>query len=116
MVTPEDLHQKYVLLEALPHGKILPFIQKYLKRRTHSTIIYYITNSAVLLGISYLLFTTKLLTDKALSSFSLGIFLSIALIPIHELIHGLAYKFQGAESVTYKGTIRAFVFYAVADK
>lgn len=45
-----------------------------------------------------------------------GAALSFLLIPIHELLHGLAYKLAGAPKVTYKAVWKQLAFYAAADK
>ncbi|WP_167616106.1 DUF3267 domain-containing protein [Maribellus sediminis] len=38
------------------------------------------------------------------------------LIPIHELLHGLALKLTGAEKIYYGAYFRKFIFYAEADQ
>lgn len=38
------------------------------------------------------------------------------LIPIHELLHGLALKLTGAKKVHYGAYLRKFIFYAEADR
>ena len=40
----------------------------------------------------------------------------LPLIPIHELIHGLFYKLDGAPAVQYKANFKKFIFYAMADQ
>ncbi|MDX1939663.1 MAG: DUF3267 domain-containing protein, partial [Saprospiraceae bacterium] len=44
-----------------------------------------------------------------------GLTLTI-LIPVHEALHGLAYKILGAPKVAFGGNLRQFYFYAVADR
>jgi hypothetical protein len=51
-----------------------------------------------------------------LKSFGLGTLLVFTvLIPVHEVIHGLAYRLMGAPKVSYGVNWRKFYFYAVAD-
>lgn len=38
------------------------------------------------------------------------------LVPIHELLHGLAIKFTGARKINYGAYFRKFIFYAEADR
>ena len=47
---------------------------------------------------------------------ALGLLLSFALVPFHELIHGLAYKLAGAKNTSYDANLRKFYFLAIADK
>lgn len=47
---------------------------------------------------------------------SYGIFLALALIPLHEFIHVLAYKSQGAKHTSYDANLKKFYFMAIADR
>lgn len=53
---------------------------------------------------------------KSFLQFLGGIGLSLLLIPIHEALHGLAYKIKGASKVTYGANLSKMMFYAAADK
>ena len=45
-----------------------------------------------------------------------GFALTIPLIPVHEIFHGMAYKYCGAPEVTYKANWRKMYFMAMADQ
>ena len=55
------------------------------------------------------------LTD-GFSYLSFGVIFAFGLIPIHEYIHVLAYKSQGAVRTSYDANLRKFYFMAIADK
>lgn len=48
--------------------------------------------------------------------FFAGVLLTFFLIPLHEWLHGIAYKLAGAKQVQYKANWRKFVFYALANR
>lgn len=48
-------------------------------------------------------------------SFLAGMALFIILIPLHEWLHGVGYKWAGAPRVEYRVLWKHFVFYAIAD-
>ena len=47
---------------------------------------------------------------------SYGIALAFVLLPLHEYIHVLAYKSQGATNTSYGANLKKFYFMAIADK
>jgi hypothetical protein len=51
-----------------------------------------------------------------LMHFSYGLAIAFLLIPLHEYIHVLAYKSQGATNTSYDVNIKKFYFMALADK
>ena len=46
----------------------------------------------------------------------MGLLLTFALVPFHELIHGTAYKLLGAKKTSYDVHLKKFYFLAIADK
>ena len=48
--------------------------------------------------------------------FSYGLAIAFGLIPVHEYIHVLAYKSQGADKTSYDANLKKFYFMAIADK
>ncbi len=110
----------FVLLDTLNHMKIVPFVQTYLKKRTVFTVLYYAFNILSLAAIG-LLFGINHATDTVsfgtgFTYFSYGIFIAFLLIPIHEYIHVLAYRSQGAAQTSYDVNWKKFYFMAVADR
>jgi hypothetical protein len=105
----------------LRHDDLLPFIQEEIFTRTWTMRVYYALN-VLLLALSIWLAVVDVSKGEiswgmVFKNFGLGILLAISLlIPIHEGIHGLAYKMAGAPKVRYGVNWRKFYFYAVADK
>lgn len=120
-ITPEALPKHdYVLLEKLGHQELVPFIQKYIKKRTKYSSFYYLSNLmvAMLLGFYfYQVYSTPTFGLKhGFIHFSYGFAIAFALLPLHEYIHVLAYKSQGAKNTSYDANLKKFYFMALADK
>lgn len=110
-------HEHWITLS---HEEILPFVQKEFGRKD------WLLGSYLLLNLALLLFMVVLggwqasqgwvSVGKMILNSILGFTLALSLlIPVHEAIHGLAYKFVGAPAVQYGSDIRKFIFYAMAD-
>jgi hypothetical protein len=117
---PEELEANgFVLLDSLEHRDIVPFIQTYLKKNTLFTYVYYLSNLlAVLLLILYAYLnysSNNLSVSDIITKLSIGIVAAFLLIPVHEYIHALAYKSQGAPNTSYDANLRKFYFMAMAD-
>jgi hypothetical protein len=120
-ITPEELADNgYVLIDNLEHKELIPFVRTYLKKRTPILLFYTFCN-VVFAGIIIYWFwrnygTDSFNLDNALTHFSYGIVIAFGLIPIHEYIHVLAYKSQGAKNTSYDTNLKKFYFMAIADK
>ncbi len=120
-IRPEELTNKgYTLLDNLGHKEIIPFVRTYLKKRTPISLFYTISN-ILIAGIIVFWFWKNYGTDnfdlgKSFTHFSYGLAIAFGLIPIHEYIHVLAYKSQGAENTSYDANLKKFYFMAIADK
>ena len=118
---PEELQAKgYIQLDVMDHKDIVPFVRKYIRKRTLSSICYY---SSILVSFAVLAFfcvkfhlSGSVSFHKSLSRVSIGIFISFLLIPIHELIHAAVYKLVGAEKTSFDMNLKKFYFLAIADK
>lgn len=118
---PQELDKNgYQLLDQLEHNNIIPFIRTYLKKRTKFTVLYYSVNILCAAIIVCLLwYHSGLQSFKFLDMLlhiSYGFSLSLLLIPIHEYIHALAYKYVGATTTSYDANLRKFYFMAMADQ
>ncbi|MBK7811587.1 MAG: DUF3267 domain-containing protein [Saprospiraceae bacterium] len=118
---PDELIQNhYVLLDNLGHKELVPFIRTYLKKRTKYTFIYYLSNLILIFLVGYLFLKGFNSPEYKLGSrftyFSYGLAIAFALIPLHEFIHVLAYKSQGAKNTSYDVHLKKLYFMALADK
>lgn len=117
---PESLQSSgYENKLTLYHADILPFVKSSLKLKNIYSVSYYLLNLffvLILLFCSYLYFDETKNIDSILSYAGLGFGGAFLLLPLHEWIHGLAYKFCGAKKVNYKADFKNLVVMAIADK
>ena len=104
----------------LEHKELPVFLRKYLNKKTTISIVYYGLNIFFLLVAIFLFvinFQQGMLTnyDWAYHYF-IGFSIAFLLVPLHEYIHVLAYKSQGAKNTSYGSNIKKFYFMALADK
>lgn len=110
----------YQLLDELEHKELVPFVKKYIRKNTVFAWLYYIATFG-LLAISIGLIVKGFLSENfklmdLISKFSLGFALALLLLPLHEYLHALAYKFVGATTTSYDANLKKFYFMAIADK
>ncbi|MBK7426451.1 MAG: DUF3267 domain-containing protein [Saprospiraceae bacterium] len=120
-IQPEELNNEgYVLMDELGHKELVPFIRMYLNKRSKASIFYYLSNFVIfalcvfyfIIGIDDQLYSFA----ERFKYFSYGLALSITFVPLHEYLHVLAYKSQGANKTSYDANLRKFYFMALADK
>lgn len=120
-IRPENLIEKdYVLIDSLEHKELPIFLKKYLNKRTKTSILFYGIN-IILIIIPVLLF---FIDDKNQNlsildwffHYFIGFSIAFLLVPLHEYIHVLAYKSQGATNTSYAANLKKFYFMALADK
>lgn len=120
-ITPDELDKAdYVLLDELSHNQLGPFVKLYLSKKNFFTVFFTCINFLFFIAVitlSYFYKTTiHLSTGIELFHLLCGILLALFLIPLHELIHKIAYKAQGAERTWIYTNLRKFYFLAIADK
>jgi hypothetical protein len=120
-IKPEDLEMKgYAKLDELDHKDLVPFIQLYMKKRTKYSIAYYIINVIILGLIGYLFVHNNNIPGHSIGQrfahFYYGLAIALALLALHEYIHVLAYRYQGATNTSYDANLRKLYFMALADK
>lgn len=120
-LSPEELTDNgYILLDNLGHKELVPFVRTYLKKRTPISLFYKISNF-IIVGIVGFWFWKNAQIDTfsvgtGFTYFSYGLAIAFGLIPIHEYIHVLAYRSQGADKTSYDANLKKFYFMAIADK
>lgn len=120
-IRPDELTENgYVLLEKLGHKELVPFIRTYMKKMTKYAVFYYLSN-IIVFGLAGYFFADGYnlenynLGDR-FTHFSYGLAIAFLLLPLHEYIHVLAYKSQGALNTSYAANLKKFYFMALADK
>lgn len=121
IIKPEDLKQNgYELFDKLDHKELIPFVKKYLNRWTLTSVLYYSLNIGLFI-IALLLFIDNfqhghLKIFDWLFWYFIGFTISFLLIPLHEYIHVVAYRSQGARNTSYDANLKKFYFMALADR
>ncbi len=100
---------------------MIPFVLEHIKRRSFVSILYWGINIAFLSFILYVIISGliwKQLTWPVIIRQSLtGIFAgSILVIPVHELLHGIAYRILGARQIRFGADMQQFIFFVTADR
>lgn len=110
----------FQLQDSLSHKELVPFIRTYMKKNTRFSVIYTILN---LLSFGMILYwfwknyeTKDFEVSEGISYLSYGFAIAFILVPLHEYIHVLAYKSQGAKNTSYDANWKKFYFMALADK
>jgi hypothetical protein len=109
----------HVLSETLDHNDLAGFIKPWMNKKNKYIRTYKIVLGLGLLFVGFLvgsMLSRWTIDNTMISGISFGVLFSFFLIPIHEIIHGLAFKIKGAKSVQYKAYWKKLVFYAIADK
>jgi len=120
--TIEELQNpdRFEVIAELSHDNIKSFVLDQLARGGKITVAFMIYQTLmVILGV-FLITKSIILTvhntpEKLYFVIAALLFCFTALIPIHELLHGIAIKFTGAPKVNYGAYFRKFIFYAEAD-
>jgi hypothetical protein len=120
-IRPDELRENgYILLDKLGHKELVPFIRTYMKKRTRYSVFYYISNFLLFGLVGYFFVEGYNLPHYSFGDrftlFSYGLAIAFALLPLHEYIHVLAYKSQGATNTSYDANLKKFYFMALADK
>jgi len=121
--TIEELQnsEDFELIAELDHSQIKEFVIDRLTTNSGLTRFYmYYQTFMILLGIFILtrgiVFAFRETSDPLWFALGALVFSFTFMIPIHEMLHGLAIKFTGAQKVNYGAYLRKFIFYAEADR
>ena len=120
-ITPQQLNQpEYTMLDRLDHKELIPFVNLYLKKGTFSTRLYYVFNF-ISLALLLIFFGMAFLQDQlsisdTLTHLCYGFAIAFMLVPLHEWIHALAYKWVGAANTSYDANWKKFYFMAMSDQ
>jgi len=122
-ITPPELESpdsSYVLEEVLEHDQMIAFLKTHGKQAGVWLWRYRILNLLFFLLLtvlsSYYLAAGKLSGDQLFQSVSLGFAATFLCIPLHEYLHVLAYRSQGAKNTSYGVDWKHLVFMALADE
>ena len=118
----EDLQDesRFRLLKTLRYEEIVEFVFENIQKTNYSTRFYYFINAlllALIIGFSIAGFKNDLfIFGNYAKFFFFGMIAgSILVIPLHELLHGIAYKFNGAPRIDYGADLKQGIFYVAAN-
>lgn len=115
----QDPHFRQIL--ELDFGEMIPFVLSNIKRRSFISLFFAGINIGLLFyifiyatkGLLGEQFTWLVVIKQSLPGIFAGSFL---IIPIHELLHGLAYKILGARKIHFGADLQQLLFYVTADR
>jgi hypothetical protein len=119
----DKLHHdpRFTQVLELEFGEMIPFVLTHIKRRSFISLFYAGINMGLLIYI--LIYTVGGLLGNEITWSSVikqslaGIFAgSFLIIPVHELLHGLAYRILGARKIHFGADMNQLIFYVTADR
>jgi len=119
--TELENNPKFRKIFEISHEELILFVSDHVKPDNLPMRLFYLFNLPVLAFIFYkiyfILFVSPLNWWYLLSLILLSLVLfAILVIPLHELLHALAFKFLGAKNVSIHAQWDRMLFYAIADK
>ncbi len=119
-MTVEEIETSGYRLEAtLDMNDIVPFVKQALEKNTPIKWAFHgaslLSMLACIMLVSHRNQQGVVVLDT-LGSIGLGVLLAFLLIPLHEYIHGLAYRSLGARDIRYTANWRKFYFTAQAHR
>ncbi len=116
---PADLRDNpgYTLLAELKHDDLGEFTHAYYwQKRSWVIWAHYAFSLGVLAAIARVALVSRFGVEDWLTGFGLGVVGFVLLFPIHEGLHGLAYKLLGAREVRFAFSLRQLYAYARAHR
>lgn len=111
----------YELTDCLEHDALIPFLNQ--KLQLKKSLVYYAYLVCLMLPLAALSYTITFYVAKGeLELFTtiihgiLGFVIVLAFIPIHELLHWVAYKVIGAKHVSFQANFTKLYFLTVANR
>ena len=110
----------YKKILELDFSDIIPFVISSIRKRSLSSLLYMLINTATLFFIIYFALWTirtgQLNAGGVIWRILAGVLAgSLLVIPPHELLHGLAYRILGARKIRFGVDFQQFIFYVTAD-
>jgi len=111
----------YNQVMALDFENMIPFVLEHIWKRGIPAYVFALVNGALLIGIPVVMvvsYTGHSLTwTRMLLHGVSGIIAgSLLIIPVHELLHGLAYRILGAKKIRFGVDFQQFIFFVTADR
>jgi hypothetical protein len=118
---PEDLpYMGYHVNARLQYNELIPFVQEGLKKKNVISFLHILVNVLVIAWAAFV--AIYVVSRDFVSAWIMlvgllgGMSITLILIPIHEILHGLAYKLMGAKDIRYAADWKRFYFMAIAHR
>lgn len=122
-VTAEELQKSgcYELVETLDYRSIVWFVIKHIKSRVPVMMGFYLFFILTIIGFGYISLALIIKGDMGIFSLMGQAILiicisTVPIIPLHELLHGAAFKILGAGKLVFGANLREMVFYVTVDR
>lgn len=106
--------EKYEQTVEIKLTDLVGFIQQYYYKRFSLVIAIHYLMSLLSLGAWLWVGWRNGILDELLASLGWGFLAFLVLLPLHEWLHGIGYKFFGAKDVRYRFVLQKMIAYAVA--
>jgi len=117
-LTPADLQEdlRFRLLDVLEHHNLMPFLQRYyFNLRSPVILLHFLILAAYLLACWLTAVPLAAAGKPWVAQAGLAGLFFLALVPVHEVIHMLAYRLYGARDVRFSVSLHQLYAYAIAD-
>ena len=116
---PDELTEHgFVLIDKFHHSELITFLQVYINKRTVYSLFYYVWNILLFMVFLYMLFRDydepQYTFDDQFYPLLYGWLIAFLLIPVHEYIHILPFKSQGATQTKLSVYFRKLIVAATA--
>ncbi len=111
----------YSLILELDFNNMIPFVLSNIQRRSFFSFFYAFVNLGLLSLTLYIIILGLMESQQSwlmiIKQSMIGIFAgSILVIPLHELLHGVAYRILGARNIKYGADMQQLIFFVTADR
>lgn len=117
--TVEELknEERYALLLAVPFENLLPFLFDNMGATTKTMRFFYSFLMMCAVSVIFFLLQTENTFAQIFWYGLIGFLASFTImVPIHELLHGIAFKFFGANKLKFGKDIKQMMFYVTVNK
>lgn len=117
--TVEELknEERYALLLAVPFENLLPFLFDNMGTTTKTMRFFYSFLMMCAVSVIFFLLQTENTFAQIFWYGLIGFLASFTImVPIHELLHGIAFKFFGANKLKFGKDIKQMMFYVTVNK
>jgi Putative zincin peptidase len=119
VIAPHELETpEYALLAEMRHASLAEFVIEYFIRRTSwLTWLHHAMSVATIVAVVWICFTTDRSWKAILGDFGLATFtLFLIILPLHELLHALAYRLAGARDIRWNYSLRMAAVWVIAHR